>query len=482
MDYKFTRDNCRKKDMKKVLFIRAVDVISEVESRYPGLGLAYLASSLESHFGENCFDFKIVERGDEKEAKKKIFSFKPDIVGISSVTQNYNLAKDYAKYAKSCGIPVIIGGVHISMLPESLSECMDVACLGEGEKTIVELFELFIKRGGFPKDELKKIKGIAYRESDGTLIKTGIMPLIQKLDKIRMPKRDLLGIGRHSYIFSSRGCPYRCSFCASSRFWNTVRLFSAEYVVKEIKELYEKHNVKVISFYDDLFIISPQRLADITELLKKEGLHGKVKFTCSCRSNLVNGNTAKLLKDMGVVSVGLGLESGSRRILDYLKGESASVEHNINAVKILKENGIAVNASFVIGSPDETESEMMETYDFIKKNKLGLVDIYVLMPLPGTPVWQYALERKLVSEDMDWAKLNVNFEINHKRSIVVSELYTREQMYGFYKKFRKLRLYTNLKNIWRSPFLADLPRYIFKIIYSKFIMFFKTIKNRFKTI
>jgi len=246
--------------------------------------------------------------------------------------------------------------------------------------------------------------------------------------------------------------------------------------------LYEKYNVKVISFYDDLFIISPQRLADITELLKKEGLHGKVKFTCSCRSNLVNGNTAKLLKDMGVVSVGLGLESGSRRILDYLKGESASVEHNINAVKILKENGIAVNASFVIGSPDETESEMMETYDFIKKNKLGLVDIYVLMPLPGTPVWQYALERKLVSEDMDWAKLNVNFEINHKRSIVVSELYTREQMYGFYKKFRKLRLYTNLKNIWRSPFLADLPRYIFKIIYSKFIMFFKTIKNRFKTI
>lgn len=456
--------------MKKVLFIRAVDVISEVESRYPGLGLAYLASSLRSHFGENYFDFKITERGDEKEVKKQISSFKPEIIGISSVTQNYNLAKDYAQYAKSCGIPVIIGGVHISMLPESLSEDMDVACIGEGEKTIVELFELFIRKGGFPKDELKNIRGIAYRENDGSLMKTGIMPLVQNLDGIRMPSRDLLDIGKHSYIFSSRGCPYRCSFCASSRFWNTVRLFSAEYVVKEIKDLYEKYNVKVISFYDDLFIISPQRLADITNLLKKEDLHGKIKFTCSCRSNLINDNTAKLLKDMGVVSVGLGLESGSGRILNYLKGENASVEHNINAIKILKENDITVNASFVIGSPDETESEMMETYNFIKKNRLDLVDIYVLMPLPGTPVWQYALERKLVSKDMNWAKLNVNFEMNHKISIVVSELYTREQVYGFYKRFRRLRLYMNMKNIWHSPFLTDLPRYTLKIIYGKIVM------------
>lgn len=455
--------------MKKVLFIRAVDVISEVESRYPGLGLAYLASSLKYRFGENFFDFKIIERGDEIEVKKQILSFKPDIVGISSVTQNYNLAKDYAKYAKSCGIPVIIGGVHISMLPESLSEDMDVACIGEGEKTIVELFELFIRRGRFPKNELKNIKGIAYRENDEVLVKTGTMPLIQKLDDIRMPARDLLEIGKHSYIFSSRGCPYRCSFCASSRFWNTVRLFSAEYVVKEIKELYEKYNVKIISFYDDLFIISPQRLADITMLLKKEEMHGKIKFTCSCRSNLVNDNTAKLLKKMGVVSVGLGLESGSGRILNYLKGESTSIQHNINAVKILKKHGIAVNASFVIGSPDETEMEMMETYNFIKKNNLDLVDIYVLMPLPGTPVWQYALDKNLVSSDMDWSKLNVNFEMNHRKSIVVSEIYTRDQMYGFYKKFRRLRLYMNIKNIWHSPFLTDLPRYVFKILYGKIV-------------
>ena len=462
-----------RKNMKKVLFVRAVDVISEVESRYPGLGLAYLASSLKSHFGENYFDFKIMERGNEVEVKKQISSFKPDIVGISSVTQNYNLAKNYAEYAQSQGIPVIIGGVHISMLPESLSEYMDVACLGEGEKTIVELFELFIRKGGFPKEELKNIKGIAYREKGGVLIKTEITPLIQKLDEIRRPSRDLLDIGKHSYIFSSRGCPYRCSFCASSRFWNTVRLFSAEYVVKEIKELYEKYDVKVISFYDDLFIISPQRLADMTVLLKKEGLHGKIKFTCSCRSNLVNDNTVKLLKDMGVVSVGLGLESGCPRILNYLKGESTSVEHNINAVKILKEKGIAVNASFVIGSPDEKESEMMETYDFIKKNRLDLVDIYVLMPLPGTPVWQYALDRNLVSKDMDWSKLNVNFEMNYKRSIVVSEIYTREQIYNFYKRFRRLRLYINFKNIWRSPFLMDLPRYAFKFFTVNLLYFSK---------
>ena len=119
----------------------------------------------------------------------------------------------------------------------------------------------------------------------------------------------------------------------------------------------------------------------------------------------------------------------------------------------------------------------METYDFIKKNRLDLVDIYVLMPLPGTPVWQYALDRNLVSKDMDWSKLNVNFEMNYKRSIVVSEIYTREQIYNFYKRFRRLRLYINFKNIWRSPFLMDLPRYAFKIFYGKFIVLFKTLKS-----
>ena len=95
--------------MTRVLFIRAIDPISEVESRYPGLGLAYLVSALRSHFGENYFEFKIVESGEESEIKDIILEFNPDIVGISSVSHNFNLAKEYAAFAAGRNIPVIMG-------------------------------------------------------------------------------------------------------------------------------------------------------------------------------------------------------------------------------------------------------------------------------------------------------------------------------------------------------------------------------------
>jgi len=124
----------------------------------------------------------------------------------------------------------------------------------------------------------------------------------------------------------------------------------------------------------------------------------------------------------------------------------------------LRRHGIAANASFVIGSPQETEAEILETYRFIKENPLNLVDVYVLVPFPGTPIWQYALDRGLVSEDMDWEKLNVNFEVSHPNAVILSELLTREDIYRLYNKFRRQRFRRNLRNIWWHPFLEDLPR------------------------
>jgi anaerobic magnesium-protoporphyrin IX monomethyl ester cyclase len=458
--------------MNKVMFIGAVDNNSEVESRYPGLGMAYLVSSLRSHFGDSHFQFKIIEHGSEAEIKKQILLFRPDVVGISSVTQNFNYAKKYAALTKGEKIPVILGGVHISMLPQSLPKEADVACLGEGELTIIELMELFEKKKAFPKEDLININGVAFWDTNDNLVITQSRPLIENLNQIKMAARDLLKIEKHSYIFSSRGCPYRCTFCASSRFWDKVRLFSARYVANEIKELYENYDVRMISFFDDLFIINPTRLEEITDLLKEQNLLGKIKFTGSCRANLIDERVAKILKAMGVISVGLGLESGNERVLRYLKGETSSVEHNRNAVKILKKYGLSVNASFVIGSPDETEEEMMDTYNFIKNTPIDLVDIYVLTPMPGTPVWDYAKKHYFVSDDMDWSNLNVNFDIN-KEAVVLSELYDRDKLIKIYNKFRVLRLFKNIVNIWHSPFLMDLPRYLLKISYSKAESIFK---------
>lgn len=164
---------------------------------------------------------------------------------------------------------------------------------------------------------------------------------------------------------------------------------------------------------------------------------------------------------MNVVSVAMGLESGCEKILRYLKGAAFSVEKNSQAVAILKKYGIAANASFVIGSPQETAADMMETYRFINETPLNLVDVYVLTPFPGTPIWKYALDRGLVGEEMDWERLNVNFEFNSREAVILSETLTREKILKYYKKFRRQRFRRNLKSIWGHPFLQDLPRVAF---------------------
>lgn len=450
----------------KILFINAINPLVEVEKRYPNLGIGYLIGSLRKHFHESNFDFRIIDNNVENE----ILDFKPDLIGITNVSQNYNYAKKYAKFAKNKNIPVVIGGVHISMLPQSLSSDMSVGCVGEGENTILELFSVFLDKGRFLNEDLADIDGIVYRKNNNLIINPP-RKQIENMDEIVFPARDLLKINRHSYMFTSRGCPYNCVFCASSRFWNNVRFFSAEYIVREIEELINQYRVKLISFFDDLFIVDKQRLKEMVILIKKKKIHKKVKFTCSARANLITDEITRLLKEMGVLSVGLGLESGSDKTLEYLKGGNVSVKDNRNAIAILKKYNIAANASFVIGSPKETKKDTLDTYNFIKNNPLSLFDIYVLTPYPGTEVWEYAKQKNLVSDDMDWSKLNVNFGKNFNKAIILSEVLSRENIIKLYKKFRILRLFKNIKNVWFTPQLFDLPKMFFKMIQERLFLF-----------
>ena len=334
---------------------------------------------------------------------------------------------------------------------------MDIGVIGEGEGTIIDIFQLFQARGQFRENELSRIKGIVYREK-GALEVTEKRELITPLDRIPFPDRDLFKIAKHSYIFSSRGCPYRCVFCASSRFWGRLRLFSPHYVLKEIKELVNNYGVKLISFFDDSMMADKERLKEIVRLLAKENILSKVKFSANARANLLSEEVVRLLKEMNVVSIGMGLESGNARVLRYLKGSNISLDDNKKAIGLLKKFGIAANASFVIGSPDETENEIRDTYNFIRNNPLSLVDAYVLTPFPGTPIWEEAKKKGLVSEEMEWGRLNVNFESNYKDAVILSEILSRKQIIDLYRKFRRQRLGRNLRNIFSHPFVMDIPK------------------------
>ena len=429
----------------KILFINAIIPYKEVQNRWPNLGFGYLVASLRQHFGKTAIQFNIIDNNVERE----LDSFRPNLVGITSVSQNYNYAKAYAHMAKQRGIPVIIGGVHISALPQTKTQDMDVAVLGEGEETIVELVEALMDGRS-----LINIKGTAFRDDANVFHQTKPRDLIEPLDEIPFPARDLFKIRAQSNIFSSRGCPYRCVFCSSSRYWQKVRFFSAEYVVEEIREMVGRYGVKRINFYDDLMIADLPRLHRIVGLISRDPKLRGIKFWINARANLITSDVARLLNAMGVVSVGLGLESGNAKTLKFLKGGSVTVNDNYGAIRILHHYGIKATGSFIIGSPYETRAEILDTYNFIKESGIDFADTFLLTPFPGTPIWDYAMTNGIVSEDIDWGRLNVYPE----DPVLVSQVVGRAEMLELYRKFKRQRLRIAARKAWFHPFFREMVR------------------------
>lgn len=443
----------------------------EGKAEYQPLGIGYLISSLRKRFGKNLITFQVVENKIERE----IIKFKPSIVGISSLSPNYKLAIEYAKIAKKYGLPVIIGGVHISVLPYSLTKDMDIGVIGEGEETICDLFELFKDEGKFDREKLQRINGIVYRDENNELHITPKREQIKPLDNIPFPARDVFKTNSKTYMFTSRGCPYRCAFCASSRFWDKVRFFSGEYVVSEIEHLIDEYKVHHIDFADDLFIVSKERIPLIIKLLRERNLLGRATFSCTAKSDLINDELVQLLKELGVNVIFLGLESGCDNILNYLKGGTVSVEDHENAIKTIRKYQIEVSGSFIIGSPKESMQDALETLNFIKKNRVETLPIYPLTPFPGTPIWDYAKSKDLVNEEMDWNKLRLpNFSFNSTPAIILSEKLTRQELHSLSRLSWRIhitsRIRSAIKKGFRNPLrilgflMIRVPRFLIRRI------------------
>jgi radical SAM superfamily enzyme YgiQ (UPF0313 family) len=401
----------------KVLLVNVIDEKDAFARNMNPLGLCYLISYTKLHMDA---DFKMVNTGILNEVK----NYEPDIIAITTVSQNYDKAIQFASDVKQkYDIPIIIGGIHISMLPETLSDNMDIGVVGEGEQTFMELLKCYEKYGNFDTGNIAHINGIVYKENN-ELVFTPPRELLN-IDDIPVPYRDYKD--NVVSMFSSRGCPYNCKFCSSTRFWGKVRFFSAKYVVNEMKELID-NGVKHISFSDDLFIADKERLREIVRLLPKSN----TTINCACRANLIDDEVVDLLKKINCTTISMGLESGCDDTLKYLKGQSVTVDDNRNAIRIIKEHGITVDATFIIGAPRETREDILETLRFIKKNKIDNFWIYILTPLPGTPMWDFAVEHNLITSNFKWN--NLRFDSG---SITLSQTLNRRELHKLYMLFKK---------------------------------------------
>lgn len=442
----------------KILLVNCVDPHSEVQTRYPALGLGYLSASLKRAFGEGV-RVRVVDRGVERALKED----PPDLVGLSTVSENFGRAARYAAAAKALRLPVVVGGAHISQVPETLTADMDVACLGEGEETLAALVRLLVDRGRVGPADLASVPGVAFRDGERFVETPRPEPLghgEKWLDRLPAPDRSHFTVRSHTNMLTSRGCPHRCVFCASTRYWPGLRFFSAEYVAEEVRLLVERHGVDYITFHDDLFLAHRPRLERLAELLGRNGtLKRGVRFSCSASVTHLDDDTVRLIKSMNFVTVAMGLESGNDGVLKYLKGPAFSVEKNAAAVEALHRHGIHAHGSFILGSPVETWETVRDTYEFIRRTPLSLPGINVLTPLPGTPVWDEAMKAGLVSLKMDWSRLAIDFQHNWRRAILLPGNLSREELYRAYRKLRNLRARRMLASIWTHPFLAEVPRY-----------------------
>ena len=316
------------------------------ESYFKPLGLGYIKSYL--HIKVPAIEITVYDNIDQ------LIQDKPDCIGISASTENYSIALHYVEEIKKhLDCPIIVGGVHVSLLPESLpAGC--IGCIGEGEETVRELMEIFLRDGEFTDDQLKKINGIAFR--DAVTKKLTVNPereLIRPLDSLPFPDRDALGVRKHLfqkvemvYIFTSRGCPYACRFCVSRIHWNKYREFSAAYVIREMEHVIRNYQVKKIVIFDDLFIVNRKRLREIVEEFRARKF--AVEIFCAVRGNLVDDELCQLLTRMNVTEVTFGAESFSEPVLQALKCGSVTVAQNKNAIELLAKYGIRVNCSIIL--------------------------------------------------------------------------------------------------------------------------------------
>jgi radical SAM superfamily enzyme YgiQ (UPF0313 family) len=372
----------------------------------PPLGLAYIASVLKQNHEVKIIDSNVLNY-TISDVERELRSFNPDVVGITSVTPSiyeaYKVAETAKKVREDC--IVVLGGPHATFMPrQTMEECkyIDIIVKGEGEETTRELIENVEK--GAP---LNGVKGITFREKN-EIIDTDPRPFIKNIDDIPFPSRDLLPMHLYKFngvkytsMLTSRGCPFKCSFCSSSRlFGGYWRGRSPENVLEEMKIVYEEYGIGNIEFIDDTFTLDQERAEKICDEIIKQGWD--ISWGASSRVDTLSRKLAEKMKKAGCWIIYLGIESGSQRILDAI-GKRITLEQVEKAVKILKDAGIKVLGSFIIGFLQDTKETIKETIKFAKSLNLDYAQFSILTPYPGTPIFDYAKKHGMLLTE-DWSK------------------------------------------------------------------------------
>jgi anaerobic magnesium-protoporphyrin IX monomethyl ester cyclase len=328
----------------------------EVKTMFPPLGIMYISSYLK-HFGQSvqCLDMALGHKPEDAES---------DLIGISFTTPQREPAFELINYFKKEGKIVVVGGPHPTHMSE---ECLfagaDKVFPGYGEHDLLEW-----------------------------MTNTKISPL--SIDEIPYPDRDCLPIREYkqtidgkndsrpsTVLLTARGCLYNCAFC--SQVDPVYRPQGVERTLNELFYLRDVYDYDAFTIYDDTFIMNNKRFSMISERLSNENF----KFRCFSRTNAITKENSEKLANMGVVAVGLGVESGSDFILGKnMKGTTRKI--NTEAIKNLQSFGIEAKAFLIVGLPGETEETIKDTISWLYEACPDEIGVSIFQPLPGSPIFK----------------------------------------------------------------------------------------------
>ena len=350
------------------------------KSGCPPIGLVYLASYIHKHTNDKV---KIIDANYQDILKSDYSDY--DLVGINAMTVNYRKATRLALEInhKNNKIPIIIGGVHISTNLDSQSlNVFESMVIGEGERSFIQLLKDFKENGYleeiYETEQMNDLDDLTPPDWD----------LIDKRYFERQLNTTFAEYGIEGWLLTSRGCPFLCHFCSTTRFWKRVRSHSVYYIKNLIEDL-KKRGVTHIQIWDDLFTIDKNRLRQLQPFLKNSG----IKYNCQPRINKIDEETCQILKDSNITLCIFGFESGNDRVLKYLKNdESLSIKKSKQAIKLCRKYKLDVQGSLIFGSPTETLSEMIDTLKFMLWcyfNGVQRLWAFVATPFPATEFWKY---------------------------------------------------------------------------------------------
>lgn len=416
--------------------------------KYLPIGLAYIATALEkSHIDFQIYDMD-VNNYSYSDFEEYLSKNKYDIICMGCIVTGYKIAKEICKISRDkCPESIIVVGNSVAdSIPEILltKTEADIAIIGEGDITIVNLLKSLNMDKENPFKDLSDVKGIAYNTANGIVFTEKEIPL-QNLDELPFIDYSLWDVERYiNYaqnglneplpmprneiramaINTARGCPFKCHFCYHVFRNIKYRRRSWKKIFDEIEYLMGKYNVNYIHFFDEITFPTIKSVNEFIDEFNNRELHffwhGTIRGDLFRRESDIE--LLKKLKETGCEYLGSSLESANEEILKVMN-KNLNLDHYRLQIKMLKEANISTATSIVLGYPQETPKTIEETFNFCRENKV-YPSIGFALPFPGSELYDYAKELGYIGDEEEFLlELGDRQDLRYNMTQMTSEVF-----------------------------------------------------------